>query len=438
MAVLGDAALRAWLLRAGKPDTHSREGGLVERLIAFGGLFVMMGLAWLMSADRRHIRWRPIATGLALQFVLALVLLQTSLGRALFQTLGDVFLGLLAFVEVGAVFVFGTPDASGARNTQLLTSFAFGTLPSIIFFSSLMSILYHLGLMQLVVRAFAVVMRRTLGTSGAESLSVAANIFVGQVEAPLVVQPYLLTMTLSELMAIMLAGFATVAGGVMAAYVKMGFEAGHLVTASVISAPAAIVIAKILQPEVGEPLTRGRVAVEVEATTTNLIDAAATGALLGLKLAIQVAGIIIAFLAMIALGEFLFQWVLGFFGSDLTLTQCVGYLFMPLAWMMGIEVADCGIAGELLGLRLLSNEFIAYARLAEMLEAGQALSPRTKVVLTYALCGFANFGSIGVQIGGIGAIAPERHGDLARLGLRAMLGGMLACFMTACVASIFY
>ncbi|MEI6506637.1 MAG: Na+ dependent nucleoside transporter N-terminal domain-containing protein, partial [Planctomycetota bacterium] len=210
----------------------------MERLIAFGGLFVMMGLAWLMSADRRHIRWRPIATGLALQFVLALVLLQTSLGRALFQTLGDVFLGLLAFVEVGAVFVFGTPDASGARNTQLLTSFAFGTLPSIIFFSSLMSILYHLGLMQLVVRAFAVVMRRTLGTSGAESLSVAANIFVGQVEAPLVVQPYLLTMTLSELMAIMLAGFATVAGGVMAAYVKMGFEAGHLVTASVISAPA--------------------------------------------------------------------------------------------------------------------------------------------------------------------------------------------------------
>ena len=408
----------------------------MERLISFAGLFVMIALAWLMSAQRRKINWRTVAAALALQFAFAFLVLRTSPGRGVFDALGSVFVGMLTFVDAGSDFVFATTDPRGLRSTELLTSFAFGTLPSIIFFSSLMSILYHLNVMQHVVRAAAAVMRKTLNLSGAESLSVAANIFLGQVEAPLVVRPYLATMTQSELMAVMLAGFATVAGGVMAAYVKMGIDAGHLVTASVISAPAAILIAKIMQPELDEPLTRGRMAVEVETTTVNLIDAAASGALVGLKLALQVAAIIIAFLALIAMCEFAFQWVLSLFGSELTLRGLLGYLFAPLAWTMGIPWADCRTAGELLGVRLVSNEFIAYAELSHLVGPDSSISPRTQVLLTYALCGFANFGSIGVQLGGIGAAAPTRQSDLARLGLRAMLGGMLACFMTACVAGV--
>jgi CNT family concentrative nucleoside transporter len=299
-----------------------------------------------------------------------------------------------------------------------------------------MSILYHYGVMQRVVRGSAIVMQKTLNTSGAESLSVATNIFVGQVEAPLVVRPYLSTMTQSELMTVMLAGFATVAGSVMGAYVKMGISAGHLMTASVISAPAAIIIAKIMQPEVGQPLTRGRAVVEVETGTVNGIDAAASGALLGLQLALQVAAIIIAFLAIIAMFKFGVEWTLGAVNVNLTLEDLLGYVFAPFALAMGIEPADCRKAGELLGLRMISNEFITYLELGELIRQGNEISPRTQVLLTYALCGFANFGSIGVQLGGIGAAAPDRQADLARLGLRAMLGGTLACFMTACMAGL--
>lgn len=408
----------------------------MERWISLLGLFVMLALAWLMSAARRHIPWRTVIAGVALQFALGVLLLRTSLGRGVFEKLGQVFVGLLGFVDIGAEFVFGFSGADGTRDTRLVQSFAFGTLPTIIFFSSLMAILYHWHIMQRVVRLFALVMRKTLRLSGAESLSVAANIFLGQVEAPLVVRPYLATMTQSELMAVMLAGFATIAGGVMAAYVKMGISAGHLVTASVISAPAAIVIAKILQPETEQPLTGQAEASEVEPATVNVIDAAAQGAVLGLQLALQVGAIILAFLALIALGKFLFEWVLSAFGSTWTLEDMLGYAFAPLAWSMGIESADCRTAGELLGIRLLSNEFIAYAQLSEMLGENAPISDRTRDLLTYALCGFANFGSIGVQIGGIGAAAPSRQSDLARLGMRAMLGGMLACFMTACVAGV--
>jgi CNT family concentrative nucleoside transporter len=408
----------------------------MERLVSFAGLFVMMGLAWLMSSRRREIPWRTIAIGLALQFALALVILRTPFGESLFDRLGAMFIGLMEFVDVGAEFVFGMTAADGSRDLRLLSAFAFGTLATIIFFSSLMSILYHLGIMQWVVRLAAVVMRRALNLSGAESLSVAANIFLGQVEAPLVVRPYLATMTRSELMTVMVAGFATIAGGVMAAYVRMGIDAGHLVTASVISAPAAIVISKILQPENEEPLTRGQATAAVEIETVNLIDAAAQGAIVGLNLALQIAAIIIAFLALIAMCEFLFAWSASQFGSDLTLRALLGYAFAPLAWTMGIPWVDCRVAGELLGLRLISNEFIAYAELGPLIGKDSPLTERTQVLLTYALCGFANFGSIGVQIGGIGAAAPSRQTDLARLGLRAMLGGMLACFMTACVAGV--
>jgi CNT family concentrative nucleoside transporter len=396
----------------------------------------MMGLAWLMSSRRRDIPWRTIGIGLALQFALAVIILRTPFGQSLFDRLGDVFLGLMNFVDVGAEFVFGMTAADGSRDLRLLSAFAFGTLATIIFFSSLMSVLYHLGLMQKMVWLAAVVMRRAMNLSGAESLSVAANIFLGQVEAPLVVRPYLATMTRSELMSVMVAGFATIAGGVMAAYVRMGIDAGHLVTASVVSAPAAIIVSKILLPETEEPLTRGQATTAVEIETVNLIDAAAQGAVVGLNLALQIAAIIIAFLALIAMCEFLVTWAFSQLGSDLTLRGLLGYAFAPLAWMMGIPAADCRVAGELLGLRLISNEFIAYAELSPMIGPESPLTERTQVLLTYALCGFANFGSIGVQIGGIGAAAPSRQTDLARLGLRAMLGGMLACFMTACVAGV--
>ncbi len=407
----------------------------MERLISFGGLFVMMGLAWLMSSHRNRIQWRTIAMGLVLQFAFAFLTLRTELGRNLFARLGDVFTGLLEFVDAGAVFVFGMPGPE-ETNRQLLATFAFGVLPSIIFISSLMSILYHLHVMQHVVRAAAIVMQKGLRLSGAESLSVAANIFLGQVESPLVVRPYLATMTQSELMTIMMAGFATVAGGVLAAYVKMGIDAGHLVTASVIAAPASIVIAKIMQPEIEVPQTLGGSVVEVETGTVNVLEAAANGALDGLRLAIQVAGIIIAFLALLAMLKFGVDRLLALFGQGWTLEDLLGYLFAPFAWAMGIEPADCRKAGELLGLRMISNEFIAYKGLSDWMRDGNQVSPRTAVLLTYALCGFANFGSIGVQLGGIGAVAPSRQSDLARLGLRAMLGGTLACFMTACVAGV--
>ncbi len=301
----------------------------------------------------------------------------------MFDWLGELFVGLLGFVDVGAQFVFDLAGPEGKRDPRLLTSFAFGTLSAIIFFSSLMSILYHLGVMQLVVRMAAAVMRKTLHLSGAESLAVAANVFFGQVEAPLAVRPYLAGMTQSELMTVMLAGFATIAGGIMAAYARMGIDAGHLVTASVISAPAAVVVAKIMQPEVDQPPTLGEAAAQVPATTVNLLDAAASGALVGLKLSLQVAAIIIAFLALIAMCEFVFQWVLGHLGSDLTLRGLLGYVFAPLAWAMGIETADCRTAGELLGVRMISNEFIAYVELSELLGEGSTLSQRSQVVLTY-------------------------------------------------------
>lgn len=408
----------------------------MERLTSVAGLFVMIGLAWLLSANRRKVDWRTVAIGLALQVALAVVILHTPPGRAVFDWLGDVVLALLNFVDVGSAFVFGTTGPDGRTDTNLLTSFAFGALPAIIFFSSLLAMLYHLNVMQHVVRGAAFVMRKSMRLSGAESLVVAANIFMGQVVAPVVVRPYLPTMTRSELMLVMLSGFATIAGGVMAAYARMGISAGHLITASVISAPAAVLVAKILEPETGEAETRDRPVEEEEARAVNLFDAATTGAVVGLRIALQVGAVIIAFLALVAMCESIFQWTLSLVGSELTLRGALGYAFAPVAWIMGIPWADCRAAGELLAIRLVTNEFIAYGELAELMKGDSPLSQRAEIVLTYALCGFANFGSIGVQLGGIGAAAPTRQSDLARLSLRAMLGGMLACFMTACIAGI--
>ncbi len=404
----------------------------MERYISAFGLFVMIGLAWLMSANRRRVNWHLVAMGLLLQFGFAWLTLKTEPGRLTFDALGELFSKVLDFVDAGASFVFGKEF----RNYY----FAFRVLPTIIFFSSLMSVLYHLGVMQRIVTLMSWVMQRTMRTSGAESLSAAANIFVGQTEAPLVIRPYVARMTNSELMAIMVGGFATIAGGVMAAYVGMGIDAGHLMTASIISAPAGLLIAKVLQPEVDQPDTLGQVAAELPQTNSNVIEAAAEGASEGLKLALNVAAMLIAFLGLIAL----LDWCLAsigrfYFAQTWSLSLLLGSLFSPLAWLMGVPRQDCMAVGELLGIRMVANEFIAYEKLAEWTKhppASGELTERSRVLLTYALCGFANFGSIGIQIGGIGALAPERRSDLARLGLRAMLGGTLACFMTACVAGV--
>ena len=409
----------------------------MERLISLFGLVVMLALVFAMSADRRKVDLRLVAAGVGLQFLLALLVLKTGPGQALFSYIGAFFTALLNYVDAGSSFVFG--EAFGEH------FFAFKVLPTIIFFSALMGVLYHLGLVQYVVAAFAWVMQRTLRTSGAESLAAAANIFVGQTEAPLVVRPYVASMTRSELMALMVGGFATIAGGVLAAFVGLGIDAGHLVAASVISAPAALLIAKVMQPEVEESKTLGQVSIEVERTATNVVEAAANGTLDGLRLALNVAAMLIAALGLIALVDGVLGllgqgvgYMLGMEGLEWSLSAALGYLFAPFAWLMGIEAKDCLLAGELLGKKMVANEFVSYVQLSQWIQPGSGveLSQRSVIILTYALCGFANFSSIGIQIGGIGGIAPERRRELARLGFRAMLGGSLACFMTACVAGI--
>lgn len=414
---------------------------MFHRIVAGGGLLLMIVLAWLLSTHRTRFPWRVVIGGLLLQLMLVALILKTEVGHQLFQTLGKGFTGMLEFVDGSCRLIFG-PDFTEHY-------FAFRVLPSIIFFSSLMAVLYHLGVMQFVVRVLARILQGTLGTSGAESLSAAANIFVGQTEAPFVVRPYLARMTQSELMAVMTGGFATVAGGVMAMYVGFGIDPAHLITASVISAPAGLLIAKVMLPETQVSETAGSADGMVEVGTSNLIEAATHGASEGLKLSLNVAAMLIAFMALIAMCDFLLsRSTLWFMNSvlqmqasqGLTLAILFGYLFSPLAWLMGIEWKDCMAAGELLGLKMAANEVIAYERMRDM-TAGEPhlwmISQRTSIIMTYALAGFSNFASIGIQVGGIGGLCPERRPELARLGFRAMLGGTLACCMTACVAGIF-
>lgn len=418
----------------------SRESPRMHQIIAAFGYFVMIFFAWLMSAHRTRFPWRVVAGGTLLQFAFAWLILNTALGLTLFQWIGDFFTQLLGFVDAGSSMVFGQDYKQHF--------FAFRVLPTIIFFSALMSVLYHLGVMQVVVRVISRVMQVTLGTSGAESLSASANIFVGQTEAPLVVKPYVAKMTRSELMAIMVGGFATIAGGVMAAYIDMGISAAHLVTASVISAPAGLLIAKVLQPEVDIPETLGAPEQDMPRTTSNLIEAATTGTSDGLHLALNVGAMLIAFLALIAMVDYgiehLSAWFMatvGIAGKPFTLTSILGTLFSPMAWLMGIEWKECEPAGELLGLKLVATEFVAYERLGswtKLAPEARPLSERAVAIVTYALCGFSNFASIGIQIGGIGALAPERRRELTEIAFRAMLGGTLACCMTACIAGILW
>jgi concentrative nucleoside transporter, CNT family len=439
-------------------EEEAQGGTLSQRATSLLGLLVFLAIAWLLSVNRAAVRWRVVYWGLGLQFLFAVLIIRVPPVRTyFFEPLNGVFVALLGYTNEGASFLFGNlirpnvpvgpadgpfgsvTDVGTWANTGAL--FAFSVLPTIIFFSSLMTLLYYLGVMQWFVRGFAWIMVRTMGTSGSESLSAAGNIFVGQTEAPLLVKPYVRTMTNSELHAVMTGGFATVAGGVMAAYVGMLIAffpniAGHLIAASVMSAPAALAISKVLFPETEESVTKGEVRIEVEKTDANAIDAAARGASEGLSLALNVGAMLLAFIALLALLNGIFGWITGFFGDPLTIQTVLGWVGAPIAWLMGTPWADAQQVGTLLGEKTVLNEFVAYLHLAQMLQGGEELSARAVIIATYALCGFANFSSIAIQIGGIGGLAPERRGDLSRLGLRAMVGGTLAAFMTACVVGI--
>lgn len=442
--------------------TDALETPILERARSLLGMAVLLGVAWGLSTDRRRISWSLVAWGVGLQFVFALFILRTELGTALFDAASVVVVGLLGFTEQGASFVFGNlvrnevpvgtigsggfAEAPG-QVAQTGAAFAFNVLPTIIFFSALMAVTYHLGIMQRVVRGSAWVMQRTMKTSGAESLSAAGNVFVGQTEAPLLVRPFIEKMTPSELMALMTGGFATVAGGVLAAYVGMLTPlfpdvAGHMLAASVMSAPAALVVAKIMMPETGQPETVGSLEIVVEKPDVNVIDAAARGAAEGLTLALNVGAMLLAFVALIYMCNGVFGWLGALVGFEgLTLELLLGWILAPLAWLMGVPWADAPFVGSLLGIKTVLNEFVAYLQLAGSLGegasgAGTALSPRSVIIATYALSGFANFGSIAMQIAGIGGLAPSRRHDLSRLGLRAMIGGSIAAFMTATVAGM--
>lgn len=437
------------------------------------GTLVLIGIAWALSTNRRAIPWRVVAGGTALQVVFALLVLKTDAGRRFFFFFNELIVALLGFAKAGSRFVFGnlvdnnvpvgTPvggiqDAMGPVLPQAVTAmantgafFAFSVLPTIIFFSAFMAVLYHYGVMQAVVRAFSWVMQKTLKTSGAETLSASANIFVGQTEAPLIVRPYLAKMTTSELFCVMTGGFATVAGGVMAAYVgflihEFPLIAGHLMAASVMSAPAALVMAKIMCPETETPETaQGARNVVIPRVDANGIDAASRGATEGLQLSFNVAAMLIAFIAIIALLDkgvgLAAPWLEPLLGGPLaalgitpfptTLREILGIVMAPLAWLMGVRAEDCRLVGQLMGTKTVVNEFVAYLDMVPLVDR---MSPRSTIIAIYALCGFSNFASIGIQIGGISALAPERRHDLARIGLRAMIAGALACFMTATIA----
>ena len=413
---------------------------MLPRLISMVGLVVMVALAWLLSEDRKRIAVRLVATGMLFQLVLAVLILRTTPGRVLFDFLQEFVEGIIGCGEAGSVFLFG----EGYQEHF----FAFSVLPLIVFFSCLTAVLFYWGVIQKVVKVLAWSMVRVMDVSGAESLAAAANVFLGHTEAPLVVRPYLESMTRSELMAMLTGGMATIAGSVLAAYVGLGIDAGHLLAASIMSAPASLVIAKIMVPEREVSLTKGSVRVEIPRKGRNVIDAACHGAGDGLKLALNVGAMVLAFVCLIALvnwglerGQFaVVSLVQGseaagqlVESSPLTFERIMGWLFCPLAWIMGVSSEDALAVGRVLGERTVLNEFIAYMDLAKLKDQ---LSPRSFTIATYALCGFANFGSVAIQIGGIGSLVPSRREDIAQLSLRSMVGGTLAAFMTACIVGM--
>ncbi len=404
----------------------------MDRLVSLLGLFVMIGIAYALSEKKKAIQWRTVISGIVMQVVFGLIILKTDFGRNIFDTIGKGFNAILNYTGEGAKFLFG-----GLATPSESLGFIFATmvLPTIIFMSALMSVLYHIGVMQKVVELVARVMMKVMRTSGAESLASAANIFVGQTEAPLVIKPYVSKMTKSELMCLMTGGMATVAGGVLAAYVGFGIDAGHLLAASVMSAPAALVCAKLLVPEVEESATAGVVKVDLPKVSANVIDAAATGASDGLKLAVNVAAMLLAFIALIAMLNGILSALGGLFGfPQLTFELIMGYVNAPVAWLLGVPWEDCLTVGSILGKKLVLNEFVGYL---DLVTAKATISERSTIITTYALCGFSNFSSIAIQLGGIGTMAPEKRPILAAYGLKALIGGTLACYMTACIAGLF-
>jgi CNT family concentrative nucleoside transporter len=422
----------------------------VSRVQPVAGMALIMALAYCLSSARRSIDYRTVAWGLALQFVFALVVLKTDVGRVVLQGAGTAYTRVLSFASVGSSLVFGplgNPDVwprivtgvLGPEGTQYANIFAFMVLPTIIFIAALFAMLYYFGIMQLVVRLFAVLMRRFMRASGAESLNVAASIFMGQTEAPLTIRPFLPRMTESELMTVMTAGMAHISGGIMAAYIAFGIEAQHLLTAVIMTAPGTLMMAKLFVPETSEPETMGTVRLAIEKTDVNVIDAVGRGTGEGLHLALNVGAMLISFLALVALlnaalglvGDGL-QRIAGV-GAGLSLQLILGYVFAPIAWALGVPWHDAPTIGNLLGTRMALNELIAFSQLGPL---KATLDPKSFTIATFALCGFANLSSIGIQIGGIGALAPERRHDLARLGLRAMLAGTFANFLTATIAGM--
>ena len=414
------------------------------RIQPVAGLALILALAYCLSSARRAVDYRTVAWGLGLQFLFALIVLKTEVGRAVFQSLGGVITKILDFAFVGSSFVFGplgnpavwpkiVTGVLGPDGNQYANIFAFMVLPTIIFIAALFAMLYYFGVMQLIVRVFAVIMRRFMRASGAESLNVAASIFMGQTEAPLTIRPFLPRMTESELMTVMTAGMAHISGGVMAAYILFGVEAQHLLTAVIMTAPGTLMMAKLFVPETGEPETMGSVKLAVEKTDVNVIDAIGRGTGEGLHLALNVGAMLISFLALVALLNAVLGLIGQALGFELTLQLILGWVFAPIAWALGVPWRDAATVGNLLGTRMVLNEFVAYSQLGPL---KPMLDPKSFTIATFALCGFANFSSIGIQIGGIGALAPERRHDLARLGLRAMLAGTFANFLTATIAGM--
>ena len=396
------------------------------------GLLTMLTLAFIFSTNRRAIRGKTVAWGLGLQFAFAVFVLRMDIGRRIFQYAGDAVNKLLSYAFVGSQFVFGD---LGKQGSHLGFYFAFQVLPTVIFIAAFFAVLYHYGVMQFIIKQAARVMTRFMGASGAESLNVAASIFMGQTEAPLTIRPILPDLTRSELMTVMTSGMAHVSGGIMAAYIAFGIEAKHLLTAVIMTAPGTLLMAKMLVPETEQPLTAGRVQMPEMEREPNVLGAISRGTVDGLHLALNVGAMLITFIALLALVNAMMGWGhshVAWFPDNLQ--RIFGWLFAPIAWVIGIPWHDCARIGNLLGTRMVINELVAFQQLAGMKDM---LDPRSFTIATFALCGFANFSSIGIQIGGIGALAPERRGQLAQFGIRAMLAGTMANLMSASIVGMF-
>jgi len=398
---------------------------LSEVLRALLGLAVLLFLGWLLSSDRRRVSWRIIAAGVGLQLLLALLVLKTAVGQAAMHLANRAVTRLVEMSNVGAALVFG----DNFREHWV----AFSVSSTIIFFSALMTVLYHLGILQRVVQLMSNLIVRVMPVSGAESLSACANVFIGNTESPLMIRPYLAAMTKSELTAVMMGGFATISGGMMAVYVGYGANAGYLLTGSLMAAPASLMMAKLIEPETGRPETMAGQPVRVKSEHVNVLAALCGGATTGVKLAINVLAMLIAFMSVAALLNYLMHWLPDVAGQPLTVERILGWGFMPLAWLIGADRADAQAVGQLLGIKLFLGEFLAYIQLGGMT---QAISAKSYAISTFALCGFGNFVAIGIQIGGIGSLVESRKDDLARIGLRAMLGGTLVTMMTANIAGL--